>query len=44
MNVIIAAFVGALVATAVTIGGVNVAQGGDQKRVSETSLFQYSDE
>lgn len=44
MNTIVAAVVGALVAVAVTVGGVNMAQGGDQKRVAETTLFQYSDE
>lgn len=44
MNTIVAAVVGALVATAATIGGVNVVQGSDQKRVAETTLYEYSDD
>ena len=44
MNFVISAIVGGLVATAVTLGGVQAIQGSDQKQVSEDTLFEYSDD
>lgn len=41
MNVVISACVGALAATAVLVGGVNVAQD-DQRPVADTELTTYS--
>ncbi|MEQ6901732.1 hypothetical protein [Nocardioides sp. YIM 152588] len=43
MNIVISAFVGALVATAALVGGVNVVQG-DQSPVAETTLYSYASE
>ncbi len=44
MNFVISAFVGGLIATAVTIGGVQAIQGSDQKPVQANTLFEYSDD
>ena len=44
MNILIAAIVGGLVATAVTVGTVQAIEGADQKPVKAETLFQYSDD
>jgi hypothetical protein len=41
MNIIISGFVGALVATAVTVGGIN-AVNEDTKPVAQSELYTYS--
>lgn len=41
MNTLIAAFVGAVAASAALVAGVNAAQG-DQTPVSETTLYSYA--
>jgi hypothetical protein len=41
MNLIISAVVGGLVASAVTIGGIQAYQGADPKPVSNEKLFEY---
>lgn len=43
MNIIIAAIVGGLIGTAVTVGGVQIYQGSGQKPVKAETLFRYSD-
>lgn len=43
MNIVIATVVGMALATATMVGGVKAAQG-DQQKVSETKLSQYSSE
>jgi hypothetical protein len=43
MNFVISAVVGGLIATAVTVGGVQAIQGSDQKPVKANTLFEYSD-
>ncbi|MFD0804592.1 hypothetical protein ACFQ0K_00725 [Nocardioides caeni] len=44
MNLIISAVVGGLVASAVTIGGIQAYQGGDPKPVSQDKLVEYASE
>ncbi|WP_275898906.1 hypothetical protein [Nocardioides sp. SYSU D00038] len=44
MNFIISAVVGGLVAAATFVAGVQAFQGADQKPVSETKLYAYSDQ
>jgi hypothetical protein len=42
MNIIISGFVGALVATAVTVGGINAVANKDTKPVAQSELYTYS--
>ena len=43
MNIIVSAVVGSILATAALVGGVQAAQGGDQKPVGADRLYSYSD-
>lgn len=44
MNFIISAIVGGLVASAVTVGGIQAYQGSEPKPVSNDQLFEYASE
>lgn len=43
VNIIVSAVIGGILATATLVGGVQAAQGGDQKPVGADRLYSYSD-